>query len=90
MSFPAGHSLFLFPIQQPELEKKWEPRNPLAGLFSAKIQKSKPEFGKETRIQKVVKKIGKLSRKLSGKLERQGVRPKNEKKKVLTCFKLKN
>ena len=59
------------------MEKKWEPRNPVAGLFSAKIQKSEPEFGKETRIQKVVKKIGKLS----GKLERQGVRPKKKRKK---------
>ena len=57
--------------------KKWEPRNPVPGPFSAKIRKvnqnseSRQEFGKQSI------KLGKFS----GKLGRLGVRPKKRKEK---------
>ena len=61
--------------------KKWEPRNPVPGPFSAKIPKVNQSS--ESR-----REFGKLSKKLgmsSGKLGSLGVRPKKRKrKKVLT------
>ena len=84
-----------FDLQVPHIHwgsrvgKKWEPRNPVPGPFSAKIRKvnqnseSRREFGKYSKNSESCPEIRKG----------EGVRPKKKKekeKKVLTYFGMKN